>query len=245
MCSRVTLRAPLDRLRDLFEFEDELDLKARFNVAPSQHLLTVSVDGADSADGPGSGGENEDPFPERGSSGRTQRTRRARLVRWGIRRPGHGKGYSAPIINARSETADTLPTFRDSFRERRCAVLVDGFYEWRQEGRTRQPWFFELTSDEPFAMAGIIDDGDSPGCAVLTTEANSVVQPIHDRMPVILPREALTVWLDPDRPLDDLKSILRPLPENALKKRRVSMRVNDVRKDGPELLGPPEQGSLF
>lgn len=222
MCSRVTIRTPLDRLRDLFRFEGDIDLVPRFNVAPSQPLLTVSADASE---------------PTR---------RKGALVRWGMQRPKGADGKSMPpIINARSETAESLPTFRDAFRIRRCVVLIDGFYEWRQEGRQKQPYLFELNSGAPFALAGLIDAAKAPGCVVLTTDANEVVAPIHDRMPVILPEEEMDVWLDPTRGADDLKRVLRPLPSSAMRRRPVSVRVNDARRDAPDVLGPPEQGSLF
>lgn len=220
MCSRVTLRTPLDQLRDLFRFEADLELEPRFNVAPAQPVLTVRA-------------------------GASPGKRTGALVRWGLRRPSQDGKAGAPIINARSETADVLPTFRDAFRVRRCIVPIDGFYEWRQEGRTKQPWLFDLATGGPFALAGLVDAATPPGCVVLTTDANEVVQPIHDRMPVILPVDAVDVWLDPERPVDDLKAVLRPLPASALRKRPVSLRVNDARRDSPDVLGPPEQGSLF
>ena len=107
------------------------------------------------------------------------------------------------MINARSETAATKPTFRKPLRERRCLILADGFYEWKREGSRKQPYYIKLRDGEPFAFAGLWDrwqpaDGQPlETCTILTTTPNEVVQRIHDRMPVILPSSAYSVWLDP------------------------------------------------
>jgi putative SOS response-associated peptidase YedK len=106
------------------------------------------------------------------------------------------------MINARSDTAATKPTFRKSFRERRCLILADGFYEWKREGSRKQPYYIKLRDGEPFAFAGLWDRWHPPEgdpretCTILTTSANDLVHQLHDRMPVILPRTAYSAWLD-------------------------------------------------
>lgn len=225
MCSRVTLRTPLEALQDLFGFEGGPALGPRYNVPPSEPLLALRV-------------------PESGDG-----ARQATLLRWGIpRRTREAPG--AVAINARSETAATSPLFRTAMERQRCAVLVDGFYEWRQEGRIKQPFLIARADGRPFALAGLVGpaaEGDPlPGsCAVLTTSANELVAPVHDRMPAILRPDELGAWLDPARPAESVAALLRPFPAPEMSMRRVSVKLNNPRHDGPEVLAPAEQGRLF
>ncbi|NIP82385.1 MAG: hypothetical protein GWM90_25435, partial [Gemmatimonadetes bacterium] len=156
----------------------------------------------------------------------------------------------ARMINARSETVDRRPAFAEPFRRRRCWVLADGFYEWYTgpDGR-RVPIHFRRPDGRPFAFAGLWDrwrggDQELASCAILTTEPNQAVRPVHDRMPVILPAASRDRWLDPDAGPAALRELLRPYPE-ALEGRRVSTRVNSPDHDDPDCVRPlDEAGDL-
>jgi putative SOS response-associated peptidase YedK len=126
------------------------------------------------------------------------------LVRWGLI-PSWAKDSSlaAQLINARSETAGTKPAFRDALKSRRCLIPADGFYEWQRMGKAKQPYCFEVNEGQLFAFAGISDRWKDPSgntvetCSILTTTANAVTSPVHDRMPVILDPNSYYRWLDP------------------------------------------------
>jgi putative SOS response-associated peptidase YedK len=198
--------------------------KPRYNVAPTSPLTIVR---------------------QRADEGRT-----VEQVRWGLI-PSFARDTkgAARMINARAETVATSPAFRTSFRARRCIVPSDGFYEWRRTGGPKQPYFLHPPAGALLALAGLWAVWKDPAtdlwilsAAVITTDANRAMSAIHDRMPVLLPREAWDDWLDPA--LDDqeyLRSLLVPAPDDVLGIRPVSTRVNDVRNDGPELLLPIEE----
>ena len=217
MCGRYNLISNLTVLGERFEFDaSQLTLESAYNVAPTQNVLTV-VGGA---------------------------SRRAGFMRWGLI-PFWAKNLSigSRMINARAETVADKPSFRDAFRRRRCLVLADGFYEWRRAASGKRPMRVALRSGEPFAFAGIWSMWKDPEgnsiltCAIITTSANELLRPIHDRMPVILPRNMEGVWLD--RSIEDpseLRSVLTPYPDNAMEAYEVSPLVNPVANDGPELV---------
>jgi putative SOS response-associated peptidase YedK len=127
------------------------------------------------------------------------------------------------LINARAETVDKKPSFRDAFKKRRCLIVADGFYEWKKEGKSKVPLYFYLKSGRPFGFAGLYETWTSPGkkeistCAIITTDANELIKPIHDRMPVILPKDKERVWLDSDVvDASLLLSILKPYPASEM-----------------------------
>ncbi len=229
MCGRYSLIADLGELARRFEFDGNwLTFDAAYNVAPTREVLTVV------------GGE----------------TRRAGYMRWGLI-PHWAKDASigSRMINARAETVAEKPAFRDALRRRRCLVLADGFYEWMRAGGTKRPMRIVMRSGEPFAFAGLWSvwrdpDGNRiPSCAVITTAANDLLRPIHDRMPVILPRDLEDLWLDGS--IDDpaaLCSVLKPHPGDEMETHGVSSLVNFVANDGPEVIeavGRPAATSLF
>jgi putative SOS response-associated peptidase YedK len=156
-------------------------------------------------------------------------------------------------INARAETVAESAAFRTSFRKRRCIIPADGFYEWQRVGEKRkQPWFLGPHEEQALlAMAGLWSVWKDPAtglwvlsASVITTDANDDVGRLHDRMPVLLPREAWATWLDPDQQDHGLlRSLLHPAPDGVLEMHPVSRRVNDVREDGPDLVDrvPDEQ----
>jgi len=168
-------------------------------------------------------------------------------MRWGLIPSWATKASEgARMINARAETVATSPAFRASFAKRRCIVPADGFYEWDRAGGTKQPYLLRPSADGVLAMAGIWavwkDPATGlwvPSAAVITTTANEAVGRIHDRMPVLLPRDAWALWLDPG--LADpggLQGLLVPAPEDVLAMVPVSKLVNNVRNDIPDLVLP-------
>ena len=167
--------------------------------------------------------------------------------RWAERRSG------PPLINARAETLQRQPAFAESFRERRCLIPADGFYEWRDGEPGKTPIWVSRPDGDLFAFAGVWaalpardGSGDLHSCAIVTCEPNELIRPIHDRMPVILAPTHEARWLEPDLAEGDLLSLLVPAPEELLGVREVSDAVNDVREDGPHLLEPREaQPQLF
>ena len=217
MCGRYSLIADLGELAKRYEFDgDELALEPAHNIAPTQDVLTVV------------GGE----------------TRRGGFMRWGlIPRWAKNASIGSRMINARAETVSEKPAFRDALRRRRCLVLADGFYEWQRTGAARKPMRVVMRAGEPFAFAGLWSvwrdpDGNRiPSCAIITTTANDLLRPVHDRMPVVLPREMEEFWLD--RSVDDpdaLGSVLTPYPDDAMKAYEVSTLVNSAANDGPEVI---------
>jgi putative SOS response-associated peptidase YedK len=140
--------------------------------------------------------------------------------RWGLI-PSWSKDPSIAnkLINARAETVDKKPSFKDAFKKRRCLIVADGFYEWKREGKSKIPLYFYLKSGRPFGFAGLYETWISPDkkeintCVIITTNANELIAPVHDRMPVILSNDQERIWLDSDKvDVSGLKSILKPYP---------------------------------
>ncbi len=219
MCGRFTLISSVSDLQFRFGFETEAKgVGPRYNVAPTQQVLTVVNDGE----------------------------KRGEMMRWGLV-PSWAKDIKIGnrMINAVSETAASKPAFRSAFRRRRCLVLANGFYEWRKEGKQRIPLYFYQISGEPMALAGLWETWKSPddewicSCTILTTAANSFIEPVHNRMPVILSTETVPLWLDPltETP-DNLQPLLLPAPSELLDFREVSPTVNNVRNDNPGCIEP-------
>jgi putative SOS response-associated peptidase YedK len=159
-------------------------------------------------------------------------------------------GYK--MINARSETVAEKPAYRDSFKNRRCLIPADGFYEWKRAGKVKQPYHFGMADDSIFAFAGIWDRWKNPQgevietCSILTTAPNAFLADVHDRMPVILPLEHYDLWLDPGfQGTDDLKGLLRPYEPSLMKRYPVSTRVNLVRNDDPDCAVELKQESVL
>ena len=147
---------------------------------------------------------------------------------WGIR-PEWKDRPSRLLINARAETANQRLTFRESFRQRRCLVIADGFYEWKAAKEGKQPYRIVLKTGETFAFAGIWQEvAGEPTYVILTTDANKVTRPIHDRMPVILERDEKELWLDQELPAEDVLKLLSPYPDDAMTAYRVSSSPSDL-----------------
>ena len=219
MCGRYTLTCTPEVLAEAFQLEAAPDLQPRYNVAPSQGVACVRA-------------------------GLRSRKREAVLLRWGLVPSWAGDpAMGMKLINARAETVAEKPSFRKPFRERRCLVPADGYYEWKREGSRKQPYHIRLNSERPFAFAGLWDrwtgeDGKTiESCTILTTTPNERLASIHDRMPVILPPAAYEPWLDPG--LQDatrLVPFLTPYPADAMIAVAVSRRVNDPRVDDARCL---------
>lgn len=225
MCGRYSLIADIQELARQFEFDGTgFENSPRYNVAPTQAVLTVT---------------NRDE-------------RQGEYMRWGLI-PSWAKDASIGnrMINARSETAAQKPSFRNALQRRRCLVLADGFYEWQKVGKGKRPMRIVLKSREPFAFAGLWETWRSPerenihSCTIVTTKANDLLRPIHERMPVILPRQLDEFWLDGDvtNPAA-LTDVLSPYPEELMEVYEVSPLVNKAANDGAELI-VPVSGGLF
>jgi putative SOS response-associated peptidase YedK len=219
MCGRFTLATAADILAELFELQGQPlpPLEPRFNIAPTQSVAVV-----------------------RPSNG----TREMALVRWGLI-PSWAKDSTigARLINARAESVVSKPAFRSAFRSRRCLLPADGFYEWAAEAGGKQPYLYRRPDGQAFAFAGLWERWRSPdgqaveSCTIITTDANALVRPVHGRMPVILPRTAYALWLDPGT--TDTAALVRLLVSNQddqLVVRRVSKRVNSAAVDDPSLV---------
>ena len=172
-------------------------------------------------------------------------------LRWGVLpswSADHASGSG--LINARSETVELKPTFKDAFTKRRCLVLTDGFFEWKREGRRRYPYFIESAHQKPFVMAGLweepikhgIGEGAARSFAILTKTASDAISDLHDRMPVILDSSEYETWLDPSiQQLSILRDLLRTSSQEPLCKRPVSTFVNQVSNEGPQCLEGAEE----
>ena len=212
MCGRYTASAAQGVIEDYFGAEFSETHIPSYNASPGQHLPVVL----------------------------DQEPSKIVPVLWGIK-PSWGKQPSRLLINARSETVNQRPTFRKSFQKRRCLVVADGFYEWQARKEGKQPFRIVLKTREPFAFAGIWQEVDGePAYVILTTAANRVMRPIHERMPVILKPRQHVAWLDTDLPEADVLEILGPYPGDAITAYAVSRTVNNSRNQSPELIKPLE-----
>ena len=146
------------------------------------------------------------------------------------------------MINARSETVAEKPAFRNAFQKRRCIIPADGFFEWQREGKQRIPYHIHLEDREPFAMAGLWERWNSPqgdsleSCTILTTTPNKVMEPLHDRMPVILAQDQIATWMNSSTSVGELKSMTLPYPADQMHAYPVSSLVNSPRHNSPECL---------
>lgn len=224
MCGRFTQRQPAERIKKEFHVEETPEVEARYNIAPTQTVLGITAD--------------ED-------------TRQAKLFKWGLI-PSWAKDPSigSKLINARSETVTEKPSFREAFKRRRAIIPADGFYEWLRTGTRKQPYFFQMRDERPFGFAGLWERWkDEEGkviesCTILTTEANELLQPVHDRMPVILHREDYDLWLDEDvRKQELLKELLRPYPASEMVSSPVRPLVNSPQNQGAGLIERVEVNS--
>jgi putative SOS response-associated peptidase YedK len=235
VCNRYRLIHSKQYLTERFQASDDSGMEdhPRYNIAPTQQVLIVRK--------------------EQG-----EKVRHLTTMRWGLI-PFWAKDMSIgnKTLNARSETVTTTPAFRESILKKRCLIPADGFYEWRKMGSVKQPYCFEVGEGEVFALAGLWDEWTSPdgevieSCTILTTGPNSIVEDLHDRMPVIVPQEKYELWLDPDvTDFCAIRDILKPYEATSMRRHPVSTRLNNSKNDNAESAVPvtletPKQDSLF
>jgi putative SOS response-associated peptidase YedK len=224
MCGRFTMTVDPAQLQDTFPWLNVPEgIGPRYNIAPTQPVAVVP---------------NNDE-------------NRIEFFNWGLI-PSWAKDPSIGnrLINARAETLAEKPAFRAAFRRRRCLVLADGFFEWRKDPgkKVKQPMYIRLNTGEPFAFAGLwevwnsADGSQILSCTIITTEPNELVSDIHNRMPVILPREAYSAWLNPSEVQPaELGDLLRPYPSTELAAYPVSTIVNSPGNDTPACVVPLTQ----
>ena len=224
MCGRFTQQFTWQELHALYGLTNvPQNIEPRYNLAPTEKAWVVRHD-------PKTGG------------------RTLEALRWGLV-PHWAKDLSigAKMINARGETLATTPAFRDAFRERRCIIPASGFYEWKKTGAAKQPYAIVPADARVFAFAGLWSSwrektagGEAEWirtCAIVTGEPNELLAPIHNRMPVILPRETWPAWLGEEQAsADELQSLLKPYQADRMRAYPISTRVNSVKNDAPDLL---------
>lgn len=218
MCGRFTLTLSAAEIEARYGVSVPVGYKPRYNVAPTQEILALLADG---------------------------QSRRLDVFRWGLI-PHWAKDAKIgnKLINARAETLFEKPSFRDAVKKRRCLVIADGFYEWRETERGKKtPVYVRFKSQKPFGFAGLWEFWNSPEgqtirtCTIVTTEPNELLKPIHNRMPVIVPRELEELWLDPSpKAQEELECVLRPYRIEELELFDVSPLVNLPSNDGPECI---------
>ncbi len=219
MCGRFVFYSDPQFMREQYGFDEgPIEFRPQYNIAPTQQVVTVTNDG----------------------------TRRAELMRWGLV-PFWAKDLKIGnrMINAVGETLATKPAFRAAFKKRRCLILANGFFEWKKEGKEKIPTYIFQKSREPFAFAGLWETWKSPegetvmSCAIVTTKPNEFIEPIHDRMPVILSSETEALWIDPlTEDPGVLQPLLQPSPAEQMESYEVSSFVNSARNLGPECIKP-------
>ncbi|MRR10848.1 SOS response-associated peptidase [bacterium] len=219
MCGRFVRKSTIAEIAAAFDLDAagiEFDLAPSYNIAPGQPVAAVVA----------------------------YQGRRLRWFKWGLvpfwakdAKIGHR------MINARAETVAEKPGFKQAFARRRCIVVADGFYEWQQAGKTKAPHYVHLKNDRPMGFAGLYEHWRSPQgealdtCAIITTAANALMQPIHDRMPVILDRTSFGGWLDPAaKDLNKLADLLRPYDPDQMESYPVGPLVNSPGNDSPECI---------
>lgn len=219
MCGRFALAAAAEEVDRVFSCtpRDPAPPPPRWNIAPTQRIDAVLI-------GAGAG-------------------RLRRGLRWGfVPRWSRAPDEGPLIINARAETLAQKPAFREACRKRRCLIPATGFYEWRREGRRRQPFYISPARGGLMAMAGVWEEWSGPdgrriaSCAIVTVAAGPQLRPIHDREPLVIAPEAWGKWLGEEGPGAAL--LMHPAPEGFFALRKVSPRVNRATEDGPELIEP-------
>lgn len=219
MCGRYSFAKP-DGIYERFGLgQVESELRPRYNIAPTQPVpVVIHQNGMNCL----------------------------HMLRWGMI-PHWAKDVSIgnKLINARAETLEKKPSFRKSLEQKRCLVLADGFYEWKKEGHGKKPYRITLQDGNPFAFAGLWDSWLSStgqtinSCTIITTSPNKLMEPIHDRMPVILPRDLESIWLDENVTSSrEAKGLLTPFPAEMMAAYEVAPMVNSPHNDSPECMAP-------
>ena len=218
MCGRYAVITNPEALRALFRYFEQPNFPPRYNMAPTQPVPIVRV---------------------------VEGKRQFALVRWGLIPPWvkDPRAFSL-LFNARGESVNEKPAFKNAMKRRRCLFPADGFYEWKREGDRRRPYFVRLKSGTPMAFAGLWESWMGPNgeemetAAIVTTAASRSIAHIHDRMPVIVAPEAFDFWLDPNVDARTAAAVIAPAPDAALEAYEVSSAVNRTANDSPDLLEP-------
>ena len=219
MCGRFALFASGEEIAQRFELPHAPHLDARYNIAPMQTVAAVRA--SDSG-------------------------REFRFLRWGlIPSWSIDPKIGNKLTNARAETVASNPAFRSAFQQRRCLIPASAFYEWRQgKGKSKQPYCIWLRDENLFALAGLWERWQDPqgpiteSCSLITTEANALMQPICDRMPVILDKVSEAIWLDSHASLEELRSLLVPFASDRMEAFPVNPYESNARNEGPRCLEP-------
>lgn len=207
MCGRFVLQAELSRIVESFDIQEvACHYRPSNNIFPGQHIIAVVHD----------------------TMNRLVEFKWG-LIPWWSKDPSIGNR----MINARAETAAEKPVFRQAFKKRRCLIVADGFYEWQKVGKAKKPLYFSLKSGGPFGFAGLHETWTSPDqqqlhtCTIITTEANRFIEPIHDRMPVIVPKDLEMKWIDPENQNhQELMSVLKPYLSEEMDMSEVTISLN-------------------
>lgn len=226
MCSRFAVTSPPDAVRRYFGHKNVADFPPRYNLAPAQPIAAVRL-------GP-------------------SRARELVLLRWGLI-PSWVKDPRdfTTLINARSETVLTKPSFRNAVRYRRCLIPADGFYEWKGARGNKRAYFIKPTSSGPIAFAGLwehwqgADGSEIETAVILTIDANATLAPVHSRMPAVIDRPDFQTWLDCNEiPAGEAVELLKPAPVSLFEVVEVSTQVNNPRNDDPDIQ-QPLQGEML
>ena len=220
MCGRFARTSPTEIFATLLQAQSTDDPPPAYNIAPTQNLLIARTTPSGS--------------------------RELVNLRWGLV-PHWSKGPDSKysMINARADTLATKPPYRAPYKQRRCLIAADGFYEWKKTGSAKQPYFIRLRGGQPFAFAGLWDHWEVEGealiesCTIITCDANQLVAGIHDRMPVILPPKLYDSWMNPKQTyMDALSDLLKPYPDLLMEAWPVSRGVNSPKNNTADLLEP-------
>jgi len=209
MCGRFVRKSTLEEIAEAFDLDIsglDFGLEPRFNIAPGQQIAAAVFDSG----------------------------RKLKSLKWGLV-PFWAKdekiGYK--MINARAESVAAKPGFKQAFAKRRCIIVADGFYEWQHAGKSKTPFYVHLKNGRPLGFAGLYEHWKAPDgkaldtCTIITTSANALMQPIHERMPVILDKNSISAWLNPDaNDSQKLADLLKPFDPDKMESYPVSLLVN-------------------
>ena len=211
MCGRFALYSDPRVLRERFDLVEVAEYRLSYNIAPTQPIAAITQQ----RDG-----------------------RHLDMYRWGLVPMWAKEIGKFSTFNARAETVDTTPAYRGPFRHHRCLIPADGYYEWQQVGKGKQPWYIHAADGQPMAFAGLFDiwQEELRSATIIVTDAGAKTKPIHDRMPVILPPDAWAAWLAPETSKKALLEMLQPASDGAVVTYQVSTWVNKPSNDGLECL---------
>lgn len=220
MCGRFSLFTPYDQIIEEFDIQqafEEDDYIESYNIAPTHNIISIINDGTKNRMG---------------------------YLKWGlISSWAKDNKMASKMINARSETVDTKPSFKKAFQHKRCIIPMDSFFEWKREGNSKTPMRIKMKDDSLFGVAGLWDTWKSPlgeaihTCTILTTTPNELMIDIHDRMSVILPKMSQSIWLNPNiHDSKQLKTLLVPYSSENMMAYEVSNKVNSPKNNSEELI---------